>query len=149
MDWSVVLGSSAIGAVLGAIIGAVIKAKSDRRAAKKIPKTEMRAEAYRDFMAYTVRCVHRQKDPGDEAPEGSADFHDITARLLLFGESDVVNAAAQLVKHESLTTAEAEEAFCHLVRKMRASLLTGSEGIVIASAKTLAHSKPWGRAARV
>lgn len=133
MDWKLLLGP----AVVGALIGAILNAYWDRRAAKKEPKTEMRAEAYRDFIIYVVRTMD-----GQPVVPSNVDFHEIAARLLLFGESKVVKAVAQLVKHSS-THEDVQKNLGLVVRAMRKSLLTGSSSAVVESALALAKAKPW------
>jgi hypothetical protein len=134
MDWKLLLGSS----VVGAVVGAILKAIWDRRTDKKGPKTEMRAEAYRDFIVYVVRMAN-----GQPAAPNDGDFHEIVARLLLFGESAVVNAAAQLVKQKSLASRQAQQDLGLVVQEMRKSLLTGHSSTVVESALVLANAKPW------
>jgi hypothetical protein len=139
-DIATVLSSS----LVGTVIGAVLKTIWDRRAAKKAPKTQMRAEAYRDFILYVVENAEASESTRVDSALGTrSEFHKITARLLLFGESEAVKAAAQLAQHRTLATPEAMHAFAEAVREMRKSLLTGHDEWVLEHAKALARSRPW------
>ena len=139
MDWKLLLGSS----VIGAVVGAFLKAFWDRRAAKMEPKTVMRAEAYRDFIVYVVRMANGRPISSPPDTTTDHDFHEIYARLLLFGESGVVDAAAGLVDHNALDSQDAKKQIGLVVQEMRKSLLTRHGGAVVESAQKLVYAKPW------
>ena len=85
------LGSSAAGAILGTIL----KGFWDRNSAKKAPKTESRAIAYQDFVVYVVS--RSQVMPPPEKALTKLALNEIKARLILFGESKVVNAISRFL----------------------------------------------------
>ena len=134
MDWKLLLGSS----VLAAIIGAALKGLLDRRAAKKEPKTERRADAYRDLLLHLVRKKNRTLSTGTYG-----DIEDIHARLILYGESGVITAAAKLLNTPDPLAPDAEAELGALIGEMRKSLLTGHGAEVISSSLELLNTKPW------
>lgn len=145
MELNAVLTSS----VIAGIGAALLNGFWNRRAAKKIPKTEMRADAYRDFVVHLVSA-----NPSDVAGAhlnntNSLALAEIKARLLLFGESNVVSAvSAFLTSHTALNGESAVAAFVKVVCAMRKSLLTGHRGEVADSIRCLLlsesdkHTKP-------
>lgn len=115
----------------GALVGSLLNSWWGRRSAKKVPKTEMRAEAYEDFVVYFV------------AAESDLELHKVKARLMLYGESAVVVAAADfLSSHGALGSNPANEAFLRVVREMRTSLLTGDGSRVMGSIEKMLARLP-------
>lgn len=107
----------------GALVGSTLNGWWSRRAAKKVPKTEKRVKAYEDFVIYFAT-----------ASSSDLDLPSVKARLLLYGESAVVTAAADfLSNHSALGNSKANGAFLRVVREMRASLLTGDGSRVMES----------------
>lgn len=99
----------------GALVASLLNNWWGRRAEKKAPKTEMRAKAYEDFVTYFVA-----------GPSAELHLQSITARLALYGESSVLVPAADFLStYPDLDSPEAIAAFVAVVRRMRASLLTG------------------------
>ena len=124
-DLTILLTSSVVAAVGGALLNGFW----NRRTAKKTPKTEMRADAYRDFVVHFVSAS--SSDVAGVAPNNpnSPAFVEIKARLLLFGESNVVSeVSAFLTKHEALDSKSVED-FVRVVCEMRKSLLTGHKAV--------------------
>jgi hypothetical protein len=80
--------------VIAGIIGAFLNGFWNRRAAKKAPKTQMRAEAYRDFVVYMVSVASPQSSATVSDGFSSTDLDKVIARLLLFGEGNVVSAVS-------------------------------------------------------
>lgn len=134
MDWKLLIGSS----VLAAIIGAALKGLLDRRAAKKETKTERRADAYHDFLLHIARKKNKTF-----SPETHGDLLDIQARLVLYGESGVVTAAAKLLQTPDPLSPEAEPELSAVIGEIRKSLLTGHGPEVLKSALVLLNPKPW------
>ncbi len=90
------------------------------------------AEAYRDFVVYMVRFAQRSTETGSEFV--GPDFCDIKARLLLFGESAVVNSVSHvLASHRTVTSDAARREFAEIVKQMRQSIITGHRGAVVRS----------------
>lgn len=134
-----VLGSS----LVGTVVGAALKTIWDRRAAKKVPKTQMRADAYRDFIVYAVSHGDQVAGTANAVLTTEAEYRNVAARLLLFGESEVVKAVSRLTEHRSLATPAAMADFSMTVGAMRKSLLTGHDDWVLEHASALARSRPW------
>jgi hypothetical protein len=141
LTWLQIATSSAAGAIFGSLLNGFWT----RRSAKKQPKTQMRAEAYRDFVVYVARALHPRQQTASES-DSDVDFGDIKARLLLFGESNVVKAASEfLTTHRAVTSEVSRKAFALVVREMRASLLTGHHGAVVQSVSALLAAEPLQR----
>jgi hypothetical protein len=116
-----ILGSS----FLGAVIGSVLKGVWDRRLAKRVPKTDRRAEAYKDFATYFI--AHINVGANDRLKIAAPNLNEIKARLVVFGESEVVCEAANfLSEHQSLNTEKARQDFCKVIKAMRESVRTGA-----------------------
>lgn len=113
---------TALIAVGATLLGLFIGPQLNRRVAKKGPKTEMRARAYEDFVAYYLR----PEPPAAGAGVHGRDLNDILARLLVFGESEVISAVAAFLNNpEKCDLAD-------VIVKMRASVLTGqAEELII------------------
>jgi hypothetical protein len=140
MDVGLLLSSS----VVGALVGALLKGLWDRRAAKKEPKTEMRAEAYRDFVIYVVSTARTSSVPPMEG-SAVAKPDEIKARLLLSGESDVVAAVSHfLSRHATLDSENAIADFTTVVCEMRKSLLTGHGPTVAVNIRALLSAQASG-----
>jgi len=131
------LGSSFVGALVGAVIGAVLKGLLDRRLAKKVPKTDRRAQAYQDFVTH-VLSVESFASGGEGVTVAAHNLNGIKARLIVFGESEVVCEIADFLnKHGDLKSSDAQKDFGKVVRAMRRSVATGSRKAVIANALAL------------
>jgi hypothetical protein len=66
------------------------------------------------------------------------DLSDIKARLIVFGESEVVCEVANFLrKHQGLSGDEARQDFGAVIRAMRKSVATGSGAAVIVNALEL------------
>jgi hypothetical protein len=129
MDEKVI--ASFMGGILGAAVGSVLKGIWDRRLAKKEPKTEKRAEAYKDFVVYFMTS-------GGQTEKSSPALNEIKARLVVFGESEVVNEASVFLKnHSSLESNDARVAFCKVVAAMRESVKTGASEKVLTNIQNL------------
>lgn len=116
-NFGLLLGSILGSSFLGAVAGSVLKGILDRRIAKRVPKTDRRAEAYKDFATFFIAYVEG----------GAKNLKEIKSRLVVFGESEVVSAAANFLgKHQSLNTEEARQDFCEVIRAMRRSVRTGA-----------------------
>ncbi len=123
-----ILGSS----FLGAVVGSVLKGVWDRRLARRVPKTDRRAEAYKDFAIYFI--AHISMDAKDRLKTPAPNLNDIKARLVVFGESEVVCAVTNFLKtHQSLNTPPARKAFCEVIKVMRGSVRTGASDKVMNS----------------
>src|SRR5215470_3182375 len=97
----------------------------NRRAAKKLPKTEMRADAYWDFVVHLVSASASNVTKTLPNTINSPALVAIKARLLLFGESNVVSAVSTFpAQHTALNTESAITDFARVVCEMRKSLLT-------------------------
>jgi hypothetical protein len=110
-------------AILGGIVGAILNNLWSRNSAKKAPKTQMRAEAYKDFVMHILLIA-------GERPVLSTDseLREILARLMVFGESKVVSAVDRfLSKREELNSDAFRKSFCEVVCAMRTSLVTRSD----------------------
>ncbi|HEX8558054.1 MAG TPA: hypothetical protein VF668_08140 [Pyrinomonadaceae bacterium] len=131
------LGSSFVGALVGAVIGAVLKGLLDRRLAKRAPKTDRRAQAYQDFVTHMLSA--EAPAPGAEgAAAASSHLNGIKARLIVFGESEVVCEVARfLCKHQDLNSPDAKQDFGEVIRAMRKSVATGSGAAVLTSVSAL------------
>ena len=126
MGLTILLTSSVVAAVGAALLNGFW----NRQAAKKTPKTEMRADAYRDFVVHLLSASF--SDVAGVAPNNpnSPTFIEINARLLLFGESNVVSeVSAFLTKHTELDSKIAVKDFVKVVCEMRKSLLTGHKAV--------------------
>jgi hypothetical protein len=122
----ILLTSSVIGATVAGTVTALLNSYWNRQAAKKLPKTEMRADAYRDFAVYLFSAISPDSAGTDGKSSRSASLLEIKARLLLFGESNVVAAVcALLARHAALNTDAAVGDILKVVCEMRKSLLTG------------------------
>lgn len=122
MDVGTLLGSS----VISAFGGAFLKGLWDRSAMKKGPKTEMRAEAYRDFVVHVVSTAHASSSEPSTVDSTGAVPNELRARLLLSAESGVVAAVRHfLSRHATLDDETAVADFTAVVCEMRRSLLTG------------------------
>lgn len=89
----------------------------------------MRAEAYRDFVMHILVTTTEQPDVGLRT---DSKLREILARLIVFGESNVVSAVNRfLSKGEELNSIEFRQSFCAVVSAMRRSLVTGSDDKVI------------------
>jgi hypothetical protein len=97
-------------------LGLFLGPKMNRRVAKKGPKTEIRARAYEEFVAYHLRPELHEGGAVAHGPELS----NILARLLVFGESGVIAAVA-----EFLGTPRERRNLTNVIVKMRASVMTG------------------------
>lgn len=127
-----------LAAFVGAIAGSVLKGVWDRSLAKKAPKTERRAEAYKDFATYFAFYVSASEDARRAVAPLNLD--EINSRLILFGESEVVNEAANfLATHQSLDADDAKEDFVKVVRAMRGSIATGNGDEVMGNVKTILY----------
>ena len=111
-----------LAAFLGAVVGTILKGMWDRRLAKKAPKTDRRAEAYKDFVVFFL-----------VPDKAGLDLNEIKARLMIFGESKVVCSVADFLKtsHESLDSSEARTAFREVIKSMRESVATSSHDVVM------------------
>ena len=146
MDPTILLTST----VVGAIGAALLNGFWNRRAAKKVPKTEMRADAYRDLVVHLVSTSSSGVTGAPPNTASGATLIEIKARLLLFGESDVVAAvAAFLTKHPALDSESAITDFVKVVCSMRKSLLTGHGDEVAESIRTLLWSESVGNKPRI
>jgi hypothetical protein len=90
----------------------MLAAVLDRCAEKKKPKTESRAKADGDLLVSVL-----QDPAGSEAPA----FREIRARLMVFGETNVLSALADYDKNKS----ETRHHLLPVILEMRESLLTG------------------------
>lgn len=135
MDPTILLTSS----VVAAIVAALLNGFWNRRAAKKVPKTEMRADAYRDFVVYLVSASASNRTAVPLNTPNSPALVEIKARLLLFGESNVVSAVSTFLTQDS--TLNTDEAFVRVICEMRKSLLTGHGAGVAESIRSLLLSK--------
>jgi hypothetical protein len=132
MDSTILLTSS----VVAGISAALLNGYYNRRAAKKIPKTEMRADAYRDLVIHFVSGGWSSR--AAPANNGNASLVEIKARLLLFGESHVVGAVSNFLNHhQALNTDSAVQEFGTVICEMRKSLLTGYKNEVSQSIKSI------------
>jgi hypothetical protein len=123
VDLTILLTGSAVG-VIGA---ALLNGFWNRRAAKKLPKTEMRADAYWDFVVHLVSASASNVTGALPNTLNSPALVEIKARLLLFGESNVVSAVSTFpAQHTALNTESAITDFARVVCEMRKSLLTGT-----------------------
>lgn len=126
--------------VIGAVVAALLNGYWNRRAAKKAPKTEMRAEAYQDLVVFMLRdrSLPASTSTSDHGQGHSGTLAEITARLVLFGESEVVSATSTyLGAHGDLTDDRAVADFVPVVCAMRKSLLTGHGPDVATSIRAL------------
>ena len=116
---------------LGAVAGSVLKGIWDRRLAKRIPKTDRRAEAYKDFARYFI--AYGNLDAVDERSKAPVlNLNEIKSRLVVFGESEVVSKAADFLgAHQSLKSKEARQDFCKVIKAMRESVKTGARDDVM------------------
>jgi hypothetical protein len=136
--FSAVISPLATSTVVGVIIGALLNGAWNRRSAKKVPKTEMRAAAYRDFVAHVISHTSSQNTASNKGYVPNSGLDDIKARLVLFGESNVVSTVAQfLSQHRTLNNADARIKFTEVICQMRKSLLTGHGETVMESISTL------------
>jgi hypothetical protein len=134
------LGSSFVGALVGAVIGILLKGLLDRRLAKKAPKTDRRAQAYQDFVAHVLAVDSSASGVGG-VTVAAHDLNSIKARLIVFGESEVVCEVANFLnKYRDLKTGEAKRDFGEMIRAMRTSVATGSGREVIANVLALLSS---------
>ncbi len=122
-------------AFLGIIIGAVLNNFWSRNSAKKAPKTQMRAEAYRDFVMHILQATTQQ--PAVLLKTDSK-LREIVARLIVFGESRVVSAVNGFLSvSKELNGNDFRKSFCEVVCAMRRSLVTGADDDVIENIGTL------------
>ena len=109
----------------GGILGAILKTFWDRRAEKKKPKTTTRAEAYEEFVAFFLAA---------EPPAARADqLARIKARIMVFGESGVVEAVGKFLSELDVTCGSDASTLSRLVpviKAMRKSLLTGHRRVI-------------------
>jgi hypothetical protein len=109
------LAAALIGACAALLVG-LASPRLNRRAAKKGPKTEMRARAYGDFVVYQMQRPPSAEAAGAPTPE----LNEILGRLLVFGESRVLSAVASFIKNpEQCDLAD-------VIVKMRVSVQTGA-----------------------
>ena len=122
LDFKVLLAALSL---LGGIIGATLKAWWDRRAEKKKPKTETRAQAYEEFVAFFLISTASPESRMDELAR-------INARILVFGESKVVKAVTEFLKKldlEHSVDCSTLRGLVPVIKEMRSSLLTGHKWI--------------------
>ena len=138
MDDSTKVIIGATFAFLGAIAGSVLKGYFDRRLAKKEPKTERRAQAYEDFATYFIAGGGDGDDKNSSAK--SLNLKEIIARLVVFGESDVVSEAAIfLTIYDKLDETKAKKAFSNVISAMRKSVRTGAGNKLHEKIQSLLH----------
>jgi hypothetical protein len=91
-----------------------------------MPKTDRRAQAYQDFVTHILSA--EAFAPSVEGITVTAnDLNDIKARLIVFGESEVVCEVAKFLgKHQDLNSNDARHDFGEVIRAMRKSVATGS-----------------------
>ena len=125
-----VLTAIAGSTLVGTIVGSVLQALWDRRAAKKTPKTEMRTNAYLDFVVHFLTHRVHVAAPLPAADTGSTtSLEEIKARLLVFGEKKVVIAVGTFLGHHNAIDSDAaRQEFRNVIRQMRKSVLTGHCG---------------------
>jgi hypothetical protein len=135
--------------VIAGIIGAFLNGFWNRRVAKKAPKTQLRAEAYGDFVLHIVSGSYPQSSATALHGFTGTELNKVIARLLLFGEGNVVRAASTFLgRHTAIDNEYATTDFAELVCEMRKSLITGHSNTVSQSIRTLLstirsrHNKP-------
>lgn len=122
-------------AFLGILAGAILNNFWSRNSAKKTPKTQMRAEAYRDFV---VHILHTLAERPDIVLSADSKLREILARLIIFGDSNVVSAVNKFLnKNEESNDTDFRHRFSEVVRAMRRSLVTGSDENVIENIRKL------------
>lgn len=113
-----------------ALAGVLIAQFLTRRAARRAPKTELRARAYGDFVAYYMGHAARGTDAGKSCPE----LNGILARLLVYGESEVLSAVSVFL------TSSDQCDLADVIAEMRGSVRTNKwESSVVG---VLRHSAP-------
>jgi len=125
-----ILGSSLFGGILGAFLEGYI----NRNTAKKEPKTDRRAEAYKDFTVYFV--VAQTLKDNEKIDTQPCNLNEIKARLAVFGETEVINAAAKFLELPN-ESKNRKKAFCEVIKAMRESVQTGARDEVMNSIETL------------
>lgn len=96
----------------GGVLGATLKAIFDRRADKKKPKTDNRADAYEDFIIQVISDPDHKK---------KAEFLAVRARLLVYGETNVLAALSKYYASDSSDL----QCLVPLIVEIRKSLVTG------------------------
>jgi hypothetical protein len=128
--------------VIAGIIAAVLNGFWNRRAAKKAPKTQMRAEAYRDFVVHIVSASPQSSATFSDG-FSNTDLHKVIAKLLLFGEGNVVRAVSTFLnRHAAINSECAAKDLADVVCEMRKSLITGHGDTVLQSIRALLSTMP-------
>lgn len=118
---STVIASSTVGGV----IGAVVNQFWSRRSAKKGPKTQERAKAYEALIVHLASSIGEGKLFRPEDKESN--LQALLARIVVYGESDVVLAVAKFIQEYRFGAEGTPVAFLvDTVLEMRKSLLTGA-----------------------
>ena len=126
MDNFNLIGAIVSGSFFGAVAGTVLKGFFDRRLAKKEPKTDRRAEAYKDFVIYFMTYSVEADDKNSSIE--LLNLNEIKSRLIVFGETCVVNQVSEfLASNQNLSSLKAKQEFCEVIRQMRKSVKTGAE----------------------
>ena len=130
-----ILASSVVAGIVTALLTQLLL----RRATKKAPKTVERAKAYE---ALLIHIWQRSQDGvfhrrfSDEP-----DLRAILAKLSLYGESNVVEAAANIFcVAASNNSSIPNTAAADLVREMRRSIMTGTRSEVVSSIQRLMNT---------
>lgn len=116
---------------LAALSVALLTTMFNRTVAKRAPKTELRAIAYGDFVAYHMRRPPTAPPAVSHCP----DLNDILARLLVFGEDKVISQVATFLQ----TPGEGDLTL--VITKMRESVKTNHEGEAADAIKAILRSR--------
>lgn len=125
--------------LVGVVVGVILTTWLSREIAKKAPKTDMRAKAYGDFVVH-IMCDYAD-DATEKTPE--SDLNEITARLVVFGEEEVVCAVAEFLKvHRGRNSNEANEKIVAVIGAMRDSLETAHGTDVLEAIASIMKERP-------
>lgn len=116
----------AVIATLTALLMAFVNYRLSRNSNKTAKKTEIRAQAYIDFIKCISELAHVSPQ---EHKQAIAKLTDAKARIVIYGDSAVIKELAKFDRaHKELNSNEAYEAFLKIALEMRNDAIGKREG---------------------